>query len=475
MKKFAVVFALFGLLVSGCREDYLAEKAFYQASQVLKKVTPAEFKANPDQALQPVIRAFEKVAENYPTTPKAAESLFNVAELRVKQKKFEDARQALGKIIPNFSGRGDLASDARFRIAQLYEAEGFWQKAEKAYWEVAIYHPLQSKGLYAPLYVMLHYKKENDKAHQEEAYQKAVEHYKRMLEQVGPIEASAGLRNSLALTQLSQGNSKEAKEQWVSITEQFPKSPYSPLALLTIAELSWKENQFDEAFTNYRYFLERYPRHPLAGKTSVHVGLLYQEKKQFAQAREWYEKAISQYYQKNLTTTAEVKLLEGRSYQEEGKWDAAEKFYQEVETKYPMTPAALQVPFMRFVYYQKLGQNETANKILDEAIAHYKKIVEDKPRSVLAIYAKQFMLSAYSQKRDWNQLLANVDQEFQNETVKDKKGRWLFLKALITEKNLKNRENALTLYQDFLAQYPGHPLAQAAKSHQEILTKSTIS
>ena len=475
MKKFAVVFALASLLVSGCRENYLSEKAFYQAAQILKQVTPAEFKANPDQALQPAIEAFGKVAEQYPTTPKAAESLFNIAELRVKQKKFEDARQALAKVIPNFTGRGDLAADARFRIAQLYEIEGFWQKAEKAYWETAIYHSLQQKGLYAPLYVMLHYKKAGDKLHQDEAYQKAVEHYKRMLDQVGPIEMSAGLRNSLALTYLAQGNRNEAREQWTSVVEQFPKSAYAPLALLTTAELSWKSSQFDQAFTDYKHFFERYPHHPLAGKTAAHVGLLYQEKKEFAQAREWYQKAMDQYYQKNTTTLAEIKLLIGRAYQEEGNWNDAEKFYQEVEAKYPNTSAALQVPFMWFVHYDKLGQTENANKVLDQAIARYKKIVEEDPRSKLAFSAKQFMLSAYSQKKDWNQLLVNIDQEFQNEKSKDKKGRWLFLKALITEKNLKDREHAFTLYQDFLAHYPGHPLTQVAKSHQELLTKTAVS
>ncbi len=475
MKKLSAVFALVALfLISGCRENYLAEKAFYQASQTLKKVTPTEFKANPDKALEPAIKLFEKVAEDYPTTSKAADSLFNVAELRVKQKRYEEARRALAKIIPNFTGKGDVVPDARFRIAQLYEIEGFWQKAEKAYWETAIYHPLQQKGLYAPLYVTLRYKQEKDKVHQDEAYQKAVEHYKRMLDQVGPIEASAGLRNSLALTYLSQGNSNDARTEWISIAEQFSNSPYAPLALLTVAELSWKANEFDQVFKDYRYFFERYPHHPLAGRTSVHVGILHQNRKEFAQAREWYEKALTQYFQKNSYARADVKLLIGRSYQEEGLWDQAEKVYKELETNSPNTPAALQIPLMRFVHYDKLGQTENANKVLDQAIARYKKVVEENPRSKLATYAKQFMLSAYSQKKDWNQLLADVDQEFQRETSKDKKGRWLFLKALITEKNLKDREHALTLYQDFLVQYPGHPLSQMAKSHQEILTKTPV-
>ncbi len=476
MKKLSIIFVLSALIVSGCRENYLAEKSFFQANHVLRSIKPADLEADPIKSLDPAIQAFQKVAEQYPTTQKAADSLFTIAKLRVKQKKYEDAIQALRKVIPNFTGRGELVPNARFFIAQLHEVQGFWQKAEKAYWETAIYHPLHARGLYAPLYIVLHYKQVKDKTGQAEAYQKAVEHYKRMLDQVGPIEASAGLRNSLALTYLAQGNLGEARTEWLAVAEQFPKSAYAPMALLTIAELSWRDKEFEQSFTDYNYFFERYPRHALAGKTAVHVGLLYAGRKEFAKAREWYDKAITQYFQKDLSGVADIKLLIGKSYQDEEFWEQAEKVYSEIETKYPITAAALQVPFMKFMHYDKIGQPEIGNKVLDEAIVHYKKLMAtENRRSKMARYAEQFTISAYAQKKDWNQLLAGVDQALQKETVKEKRGRWLFLKALITENNLKDRERALTLYQDFLAQYPGHPLFNSAKNHQEILARPSIS
>ena len=111
---------LFALLISGCRENYLAEKGYYQANKVLKSVTKADLEADPDKALKPAIEAFEKVAEKYPSTSKAAESLFKVADLYAGQKKFDEARRTLAKIIQNFTGRGDWASNARFKTPHLF-------------------------------------------------------------------------------------------------------------------------------------------------------------------------------------------------------------------------------------------------------------------------------------------------------------------------------------------------------------------
>ena len=130
---------------------------------------------------------------------------------------------------------------------------------------------------------------------------------------------------------------------------------------------------------------------------------------------------------------------------------------------------------VRVIHYRRAGDVETANKVLDEAIDHYKKVIKEQPNSKSATYAKKFMFSAYSQKKDWNQFMASVDQELQDETVEERKGRWLFLKALITENRLQDRERAMALYQDFLTQYPSHPLSQLARNHQDVLSKPQIS
>ncbi|OGW84785.1 MAG: hypothetical protein A3C35_03400 [Omnitrophica bacterium RIFCSPHIGHO2_02_FULL_46_11] len=472
MKRFPILIVLLAFLVTGCRENYLAEKAFYHANKTLKAINAASIEADPKKALEPAIPAFENVAEKYPTTQQGAESLFTISDLRIKQKDFDGARLALQKVIQNFTGNGEWAPEARFKIGRIYETDGLWQKAEEAYWETTEYHPLSAKGLYTPLYILLHYKQAKNVLKQNEAYERAVEHFEETLREVGPIEASASIRNSLAMVHLAQGNQNKARTEWNSLVEQFPKSPYAPLALLTIADISIKQQDFDQAFLDYENFFKRYAQHSVAGRTTIHIGLLHQARKEFKKSREWFEKAMTEYFQKEPSSTADLKLLIGKSYQDEGLWDEAEKMYREIESNYSDTAAALQVPLVRFLHYRKVGEVEMSKKVLDEAIARYKRIMKERPNSKMAAYAKKFMFSAYTQKKDWNQFMASVDQELQNETVEERKGRWLFLKALIAENRLRDRERAAAFYQDFLARYPSHPLSQIAKNHQDLLSKT---
>lgn len=470
MKK-AIFILLISFLLTGCRENYLAEKAYYRATKTLESVKNENLKTHPE-VLKPVISAFELVAEKYPSTSKARESYFQISLLKAGQKDFDGARAALEKVIQNFSRSGESASDASFRIGQLHEMESHWDLAEKTYWQIADTYPLHTKGLYSPLYILLHYKKTKDTIKQAVAYQMAVEHYGSLLNNIGPIEASSPIKNYLALTYLANNDWQKARSEWLSISKQFPNNSYAPLALLTAAELSTKNNRIDLAIGDYEEFMKEYPKQTYSGKTVIRLGLLYDSQKQYEKARKWFNEAINQYFKDDPAGIADCKLLIGKSYQNEGQWEKAEEVFKELESQHSMTAAALQVPFLRFVHFKDLGEIEKGNQILDEAIAKYKKLVEEQPNSPVSDYARQFMLSAFSQKKDWNQLMERVDQEIQNEPIKERKGRWLFLKALIAENRMKDKKQAASIYQDFLTQYPGHPLSQLAKSHQELVSKA---
>ncbi len=470
MKKIIFILAV-SFLLTGCRENYLAEKAYYQAVKKFATIKNENLKTNPE-ILKPAVAAFEHVVEKYPTTPKAREALFQISVLKVSYKDYDGAREALLKVIQNFSQVGETGSDASFQIGQLYEIEKRWDLAEKRYWLTAETNSLQTKGLYAPLYILVHYKQAKDTVKQNVAFQMAVEHYKGLIASIGPIELSSIAKNYLALTYLTQGDTEKAREEWLSISDQFPNNAYAPLALLTVAELSQKNKNVEQAINDYERFMNKYPKHTFAGRTAIRLGLLLESEKQYEKSREWLNRALNDYFKNNPAGIADLQLLIGRSYQNEGKWGQAEKIYNDLEAQYPMTPAALQIPFMQFLHLKDSGETEKANQVLDQAITKYKEIIEQKPNSKIATYARQFMLSAYTQKKDWDQLLARVDQELQNEPTEERKGRWLFLKALIAENRLKDKEQAASIYKDFLTQYPDHPLSQLAKSHQELVSKA---
>jgi tetratricopeptide (TPR) repeat protein len=466
-KSLALIFSV--LLLAGCgNQNYQAEKEFWKAEKAMKLLTKKDLQEKGPSIMDPVIKQFEDVYEKYPGTPKASESLFVISNLRIRQNKFAEAVEALEKIVQNYSDQ--KAAEARYGIAQLYEYQKNWDKAEAAYWDTAEYHPFHQKGLYSPVHVIIHYKKTKEPAKEKKAFDRALDYYNRMLKQVGPIQPAGAIKNYLGLAYLAHGKWEEARDTWVSIPDQFPESPYAPLSLLAGAELSWKRKDLDNAIKYNEDFLKRYPKHSLVSKTKAQIGIIYQDKKEYAKSREWFEKALEN--QKEMSALADLKLLIGRSFQEEGKWEEAEKFYAELESKYPKTTASLQVPLMRSAYYQQKGDTANSEKILNEAIARYETMSQGKENPALADYAVRLQNAALAEKGDWNTLISNFDKNIEKETSSVKKGNWLFLKGLIIENRMGKKKEALSVYQDFLKKYPEHPLAKTAKSREGLLLKT---
>lgn len=456
------------ILLAGCKGEYYAEKDFYRASKVLKQ---AEKTGNYDEA----IRAFEKVADNNPATLKAPQSLLIAAELKIKKKKdYEGARQTFTKVVRTYNKQGTYGVDAQYRIAELYELEGKWDKAEGSYWNTAEYYTLRQKGLYAPIQVLLHYKRSKDRAGANRTFIKAKEHYESVLKSLGPIQASAMVKNYEALAYLVHGNWRKANDIWLAIAKEMPDQPSAPVSILAAADTLALNGEAEAAIGLYRRYLRQYPNHSFAGRTLVRIGVLQQKAKHFDLARRLYNRALKQYVKgaSKKGMASELILLIGDSYKEQGIWTEAEKIYKAVQETYPTSNASAQVPFRFYEHYKSIGQMGQADSILNEAMGRYRQLAATHAGTAVEATAIRFLHAAYVTKKDWQGLLAYIDEEIKKEKSQVKQGRWLILKAMIIEKRLKDREKALVLYQDFLKQFPDHPLANTAKQHQQILTQN---
>ncbi len=469
MKKLIAI-ALGLLVLSGCSKNYQAEREFWKAEKVLAAID----KSAPDQqgagVLDPAIKAFRAVYDRFPGSIKAVESLFVVSNLYVRQKKYDEAIQTLALIIQNFSDMKDRVAEARYGMATLYELKNDWPKAEATLWEMAENHSFNQKGLYAPIRIIIHYKKVTDPVGAEKAYFKAMETYRHLLKQTGPIEAAGMIKNYMGLAELTFGNWQKAREIWLTICEEFPESGYGPLALLAAGEVSWKKSDFGSGIAAYEKFLKLYPNHVLAVRAMAQIGAIYVAKSEFAKGREWFNKSMEN--QKNPNYVADTKLLIAHSYQKENNWAEAEKIYQEIQTEYPNSNAALQIPFLTSNYYEAQGDDAKAKKVLDDAIANYQNLIDSGDLKSRAM-VERLQSQAIAEKGDWQQLLQNFDDKIERETSEVRKGNWFILKALITENRIQDPKAALSLYENFLAQFPEHPMTDLAKSRSEALHQKT--
>lgn len=456
-----VVFALsITLALSGCSKDYLAEREFYKAEQLLKQVKLTEG----PEALSPAAEAFQHVVDQYPSSKKALQSLELISNIRLKQKNYAAAREAMGEIVRNFGTDANRVADARFRIAQIYELEKNWDGANRTYWELAEFSPLNIKGLYAPIRVLTYYKNQGEQRELEKAYVRTLDHYVKLEKQIGPIDSVAPVKNYLAMAYMIKGDDDKALESWRQIYEQFPEHPYAPLAILASAELLWNRSGAEPAEALYRKFFEKYPKHQLAGKTAMTVGLLYSQQNNYEKAREWYQKALNEYYQEKSTEQAEIKLLLGKTYQDEVMWNEADAIYQEIERDYDDSVAAMQIPLLRAHYHKTQGDVEKSEALITQALADYENFMTVHDGDARADYAERFKAQALAELGAWDEVVKQIDARMEAETAPERKGRWLFLKALLTQNRLDDPVGAASLYKEFLSSYPEHPLAARAKS-----------
>ena len=396
VRRFVVLWLIASsLCFVGCRENYLAEKAFWRADRALKKLQSESTKMPSPEALEPVIKKFEIVADKYPSAPKAAESLFVVSNLRVFQKNFEEARKVMERILQNYAHMRGLASQASYNIGTLFESENKWEPAERAFWQTAEYYSLDEKGLYAPVHIIIHYKQLKNEEAAKIAYDRAMEYYQKAFKDAGLIKVAGVIKNYEALAQLTFGEWLKARETWISIYNLIPDSPYGPLGLLAAAELSWKRQDRGTALEIYKKFVELYPKHELMPNTLVQIGVLEEELKNYAVSREWYEKAIK-IHEKNSSKVADLKLFIARSHQLEGNWTQAQIICNEIETKFKDTRAAFEVPLIKAAYYESNGVPEKSRELLDEAIKRYMELEQKSaPKSFGQLFAKQMLKSCY--------------------------------------------------------------------------------
>jgi len=458
MKKICLLLiAAVGL--AGCSQEYMAEREFYKAQKVLESIKLTEG----DKALDKAIDAFSQIVEKYPSSRKALESLNLIANMRIRQKQFDKAREALKTVIQNFSSGQEEVVDARYRMARIYEQEGNWDAAEKMYWDLIQYHPMHRRGLYTPIHLLNRYKRIKDEKAFQATYVRVLDHFESLMKQIGPIESLATVKNYLGTVYMLNDEWRRAIDEWRSIVEQFPQSPFAPLALLSAGELAWKRQNYGDAEKYYYEFFDKYATHRLAGQTAVRVGLQYYMKKEFAQARKWFTKAVDEYFTVQSKQRQDVLLLIGMSFQYEGKWQNADEIYTQIENEYGLSSAGMQIPLLRADYYRSVGENEQATDTLNKAILQYE-ILEgrgDQTPDTVGM-ARRMRASALMAKGDWDTLITDLDKYKLEENDPQREGRWLFLKALLTETRLKDKNKALDLYQDFIDQYPNHPLVSRA-------------
>lgn len=190
---------------------------------------------------------------------------------------------------------------------------------------------------------------------------------------------------------------------------------------------------------------------------------LYFLKKDFKKARGKFTK-ITQDFPYQIDICLQARFFIGLSYEYEDKWDKALAVFEKIMKEYPLTPMSIQLPHYIAQYYENHKKYEQANEILKNAVTNYKKIINDYPyEKNLIIVMEDMVLQTYEKLEDWEGVLSTLQQMSVKYHKTDKGAQSLYRMAKIYESR-KEIKQAISLYHQFIKEYPEHKLANTAKT-----------
>jgi len=157
--------------------------------------------------------------------------------------------RAIGKfeLLLSEQGESPLAPDILLRLAQLYFEKENDEYLDREEQHEKIVEQLMSEGKD----VILPPPPMRD-------YSKAIELYKKIVDQYPDYDLADGATYLLAYCLSEQGDEDEAKKMYERLIEKYPKSNYIPEAHVRLGEYYFFRNQYDKAIEEYKYVLN-YP------------------------------------------------------------------------------------------------------------------------------------------------------------------------------------------------------------------------
>jgi tetratricopeptide (TPR) repeat protein len=260
---------LIGIL--GCSQQYQAERSLHKAMQLSKDIIATPDAVPPSQ-FNKAIEAYTFVFEKYPDTLISRRARMLMGSLYVAKKEYAKSREVFKKTFELYPDDEAIAIEARFSIGKSYELEGLWPSALAEYSWIIRKYPDTQAGLDLPFYIARYYEKQKDIPARNDAYLKAIEHYRNSAEKY-PNTDMGFLAESLIVTcYMNQEDWGMALDSLEKILLHYPMAKSVVLSLRTAADISIRQLKDPQrAVDIFNRFIEKNPKHPL--NESIKKGL----------------------------------------------------------------------------------------------------------------------------------------------------------------------------------------------------------
>jgi TolA-binding protein len=240
------------------------------------------------------------------------------------------------------------------------------------------------------------------------------------------------------------------------INQKFDKYSQDPKAV--------PEVNFQDVFKGYQSFIKKYPHSKLLPAVHILSGRVFIVQKKYDQGRDIFENTLKN-YSENQDVASLVLTEIMNSYHEEGDWAGELRTYQRILQDYPLTSIGFNTPLLIAKLYTSQNRRDLAQKAFDDAIVYYKGLVSKYPESNTGFVASRALAVSYMAKGNWREAInAFRDVIFQYHSNPNFSPSMAvqIIKSINTLSVLKleSYDIAIDIYEDFMKQFPKHPLSK---------------
>jgi outer membrane protein assembly factor BamD len=194
---------------------------------------------------------------------------------------------------------------------------------------------------------------------------------------------------------------KKAMDKIQQLMEDYPDSKERVAASMLLADIHFKEEEYEEAKFQYQQFTQLYPAHQFVDRAHFYqamsnfklTDLASRDLTPVNSALEGFQRFIEGFPQSSYSKPAQLKKKQclnilaqnifeiGKFYYRTGSYQSAIKRFQRLKLEYPKHSHILEEEFL-------LGESYYHEQNFSKASSYYKKVVNSSPRSTFAKEAR---------------------------------------------------------------------------------------
>ena len=242
--------------------------------------------------------------------------------------------------------------------------------------------------------------------------------------------------------------------------------------LLTTTDLDKVDaQQATKAIAAYQHVIDSVPGSIWAARAQAAVGTIWAVQRQYDKARECYS-LIFQNYNRYGELVLNARLAIAKTYEIEQRWDEAVKAYDEIMDYHPWSSVGMEAPIYVGRIYESRKNSEQASKAYERALRLYTKMIHDAPTPELAAQVKGYLALAYQRLARWDEAIRTL-QEIVSQPTSPNRPLALLTLGAIYESKMSQPDQATSIYQQLIKEFPDHPLVRVAKLQLERIQKKS--